>query len=526
MWLVEFRIDIYPYSNFLIAVYPLIIAYAIIKYRLMDIRVALTRAGIFLVLYTAVLGIPFYVGYQTRSWMFSTSVAVILATIGPIAYRIMQRKAEDLLLSQQRRYQKILLHAGSGMAREHHLDKLSTLMARIVKRTVQVSFVALFLEDREHGEYALASQRSDQKIDETLVFSYKHIFAQYLTTVREPILYEELPQEVRQALPAPLAPALIVPSFADEKLIGFLVLGEKYNKTPYSQDDINVFTILSHQAALAIANCIFFEEFKKAQEKVFAAEKLASIGGMAEGLAHQMKNRLNQFSVASGELKFEIEDLLKRNPQILEKEEDKKSFDYLVHIADSLITNVKRSDAVIKGILNFAQVEARETFFSTFSLKEVITLSLELLKIKHKVAEFPLKEEIKAEDTIYGVKAQLMESVYNMLDNGYEAILDRTARMTDEEKKAFTPQIRLSFSRNAQTCRIIIEDNGLGMNEETKKKIFAPFFTTKSSYKSGTGIGIYVVKRIIEENHKGKIWFESEYGKGTKFIIDLPLCKV
>jgi len=60
------------------------------------------------------------------------------------------------------------------------------------------------------------------------------------------------------------------------------------------------------------------------------------------------------------------------------------------------------------------------------------------------------------------------------------------------------------------------------IREEDSKKVFAPFFTTKSSYTSGTGIGMYVVKRIIEENHKGRVWFESEYMKGTRFFIELP----
>jgi signal transduction histidine kinase len=126
-------------------------------------------------------------------------------------------------------------------------------------------------------------------------------------------------------------------------------------------------------------------------------------------------------------------------------------------------------------------------------------------------------------ENIHGVKAQIMESIYNILDNAYEAILDkRNYRLTDEEKLTFTPLIKLKVSENERNWRLEISDNGIGVKEQDAKKIFAPFFTTKSSYKSGTGIGMYVVKTIVEENHHGKIWFESTYMQGTKFVIELP----
>jgi signal transduction histidine kinase len=82
--------------------------------------------------------------------------------------------------------------------------------------------------------------------------------------------------------------------------------------------------------------------------------------------------------------------------------------------------------------------------------------------------------------------------------------------------------MELKLTQDPSFSRIEISDNGIGVNEEDKHRIFAPFFTTKSSYKSGTGIGMYVVQRMVEENHGGKVWFDSSYMKGTKFFIELP----
>ena len=87
-----------------------------------------------------------------------------------------------------------------------------------------------------------------------------------------------------------------------------MIIGEKNNKDVFTKEDLDIFKMLARQTSLAIENCIFFDEYKQAQEKIFTAEKLASIGGLAEGVAHQIRNRLNEFSLISGELKYELQD--------------------------------------------------------------------------------------------------------------------------------------------------------------------------------------------------------------------------
>jgi two-component system NtrC family sensor kinase len=223
-------------------------------------------------------------------------------------------------------------------------------------------------------------------------------------------------------------------------------------------------------------------------------------------------------------VKYEILDFMKANPEFVTRHADvKKSFDYLIGIAESLVENVKRTDNIIKGILTFARTEEKATFFSEFSLREIVNLSLELLSVKHHLHHFPLELTIEGSDVVYGVKSQVMESVFNLMDNAYEAVQDKVKyHLSEEEKKTFTPCVRVTFNQNETVSLLTVSDNGVGITPEQKQKIFAPFFTTKSSYKSGTGIGMYVVKRMVEENHKGKIWFESEPMKGTTFCIELP----
>lgn len=520
-----FNRNFFPLGNFTVPIYSILSTYAILRHRLLDIKITFTRAGIFLLIYTLVLGLPFYLGYTTKSWAFSTSMAVLLATLGPLIYRYLQKKTEDLLLAQQKHYQSLLLQAASGMVTIRKLDKLSKLIVYIIKRTVKISFAAIFLYSEQERVYKLKAIRDAGRQPIDVIFASDDPFITHIKEKQEPFLYDELSFEIKDALRLPLDVNLFVPSFVENNLLGFVVLGEKENHTLYSDDDMNVFRILSHQAALAIQNCLFLEEFKNAQEKIFNAEKLASIGGMADGVAHQIKNRLNHFSIASGELQCEIRDFLRDHPDATQQIPDlQKTFDYLIHVSSSLIENVKRTDGIIKGILNYARVGEKETFFSNFSLQEIITLCLDLLRVKHGIVHFPLETNLGDSDTLYGVKAQIMEAIYNLLDNCYEAILDKMTRLETEgqDKNQVVPLITLKLSQTATASLIEITDNGIGIKEEDKHKIFAPFFTTKSSAKSGSGIGMYVVKRMIEENHKGKVTFESTYMQGTKFWVEIP----
>jgi signal transduction histidine kinase len=184
----------------------------------------------------------------------------------------------------------------------------------------------------------------------------------------------------------------------------------------------------------------------------------------------------------------------------------------------------------LRGILNFARTEEKDIGFTEFSLTEIINNALDMLAVKHKLAGFPLEIDMGTCDLIFGVKAQIMEAVYNIIDNGHEACQEKAAKLRHEAEEkgeegvitGYSPNIKFTHIEKDFTDVLIIEDNGIGIKETDKRKIFAPFFTTKSSYKSGSGIGAYVVKRMVEENHKGKIRFDSEYLKGTKFTIELP----
>lgn len=523
-YMAAFGVEAYPWGFVSITLFLAIIAYSMLRYRLMELRAAVIRVAIFLTVYALVMGLPFWLGFSTNEWFMALVLMGVLASVGPFAFVALHAKAENIMQARQRQYQKLLMQSSGGMVRQHTVDRLFNLIVHVVTRSVRVHYCAAFLYKKDDDLFMLKAIRGTDRLKPGYCLPANHPLISYMRRFREPFTFEELPLELRTIAGYDLSSSLFVPSFMEDRLLGFIVLGGKRDRSLYSNDDIETFMTLSNQAALAIENCLFMEEFRRAQERMYISEKLAAIGGMADGVAHQIKNRLNQFSVAAGEQKFEIEDFLRDHGDLVSRHPElRATFDYLTRLSDSLCDNVKKTSAIIQGILNFSRVDDKEMFFSEFPLSDAVMPATDLLCVKHQLASFPLLIEGDPATTVFGVKPQIIECVFNVLDNAFESIREKiNYHLCDTERIMFTPGITLRAVVREDGIVLTITDNGAGIREEHQRKIFAPFFTTKSSYKSGVGIGMYVVRRMIEENHGGRIWFESQHMQGTTLFIELP----
>ena len=501
-----------------------IVLYTVSKYRYLNIKLAFVKTLIFITIYTIILIVPIAIGIITRKWIISAFSLLVLSSLGPIIFSYIQRRSENILQNEQIKYQQFLIWASSIIARQQNINKLSTLVVKIIQRRVKINFVSFFIiNDKEDGYVCRAS--TDKKIRGEIIKEreYSKIIS-YMQKVRNPFIIFDLAYEIKNSFSKiNKGIHLVIPIMLREKLIAFLFLGDKFNKSIYSPGDIEIFTTLSNQISLAISNVNFVEQLKVQQDKIFEIRKLASIGGMAGGMAHQIKNRLHQFSMASGLMDVEIESFTKEHK--IEDEKCKSFIDTMKEIAFSISSNVHYTNDVIQNILNFARKSEKEVSFSKFHLREAIERACQLLNVKHQKDEIYIDLDIPKDDLIYASKSQIQEILFNCLDNAYEAVEEKRAMLRKETKdvdKNFESFIQVSLKYSKTNAIISITDNGIGIKQENKSKMFSPFFTTKELNNSGTGIGSYVIKRMIEENHKGKISFKSEYGKGTTFVITLP----
>ncbi|MDD2689039.1 MAG: ATP-binding protein [Candidatus Omnitrophica bacterium] len=536
MFLIPFHIDIYPFFNLSLAFYTIIFAYAIIKYRLMDIKIAITRASLFIAVYTLVLGLPFAVTIWFKSWLMETfgpgwwgaplGLMAALATVGPFLYIYIQRKAEDKLLKEQRQYQNTLKQASIGMTRIRNLRKLLDLITHIVTKSVKISYAAIYLYNSQTNDYELQVSRDKDRIPIQKI-AFDNPLLTWIMVKREPLIYEEIKRQMEDTGDVTsklleenmriLTASVIIPSFLEDRFLGFFVLGDKMSGQIYSPEDLNVFQVLASQAALAIENAQFYEDTKEMQAQIAQAEKMATVGTMADGLSHQINNRFYALALITGDSINTVKstDTSKCTPEV------KEMINSLSYALERIQANVLQGGEVVKGILKYTR--KGEEGFTELTIDQVLDGTLEMVQYKVKLSEIDIVRDYpKNIPKIYGNLPQLQEVFFNLIDNAYDSIVEKRNLLKEE---GYRGKITFTAYPWENKLRIVSEDNGLGIKADQVKKIFTPFFTTKTSTRKGTGLGLYVIRRIITDTHKGQIAFETEYQAGTKFIIDLPVTK-
>ncbi|MBL7198452.1 MAG: GAF domain-containing protein [Candidatus Omnitrophica bacterium] len=533
----KYGIKVYPFGFVFVLIFVFITSYAIIKYRLMDITVAITRTGVFIAVYSLVLGVPFAIACCFQSyfiglfgdnwWLVPMGLLTILATVGPFIYIFINRKAEAILLRTQRQYQNTLRQASSGMIRIRNLRELLNLIVHIITKTVKLESAAIFLLNSENTHYKLAAKRDSSRLTKDFILERNSPLIKQFNLKREPIVYEEIQLQVQDnprdskmaALEKQLKEinaAVVVPSFVGNRLLGFLVLGKKLSSKLYSQDDLNVFSVLANQAALAIENAQFYEDIKETQEQLFQAEKMATIGTMADGLSHQINNRFQALSLIAGDsldIMQTIED-----SKISSKVKD--SLSQLKHAFERIQANVIQGGEIVKGLLKYSRPGQRGFEFVNFN--KIVDGALEMVQYKVRLQELDIERRIPKDlPKLKCNLTQLEEVFFNLIDNAYDAIKERK-EITAEQ--GFKGNIIISAVQKNEYLWITFQDNGIGFKDKDKEKVFTPFFTTKATSKKGTGLGLYVIQKIVNF-HNGTVSLNSTYNKGTKFEIVLPLSK-
>ncbi len=156
-------------------------------------------------------------------------------------------------------------------------------------------------------------------------------------------------------------------------------------------------------------------------------------------------------------------------------------------------------------------------------VRKLVNASWDLVAFKIDPASVVFENNIPEDlPLVKGNFAQLQEVFFNIIDNAHHAMMEKKAAGIEA---GYQP--RISFAAQAQdgTVRITITDNGMGVRPENMRKLFTPLFSTKKEGKKGHGLGLYVMKQIVERNHGGTIELSSEYEKGVTIVVTLPFCQ-
>lgn len=561
-WPMWYNIHLPPYFNIMISLYISVVAYAIFRYRFMDIKVALTRAGIFVVVYTLVLGVPFGLAGWGKNWLMQLlgqnwfwapmSLLVALATAGPFIYIFLQRRAEKAILKEDLKKYDILksFSRALGITKELELDRLTRLIIYRLVKTMNISYGAIYLLDDEN-KFVIKATRSFKGVKPAVIeLSPDDDFIKFIKFWGKGFMYEDLPKIMTQKANnkesrkkqcdadlskvliqmEPLNAKLVIPYFLKDELIGFLVLGEKVSSRAYSEEDIIELTTLSRSAGLAITNAISMIKLRDREREFADAARIIEIGNYASGTEHQLGNVLNSivwglFGVKTNKT---ITNILQHNPEALA--------DFYKSL-DAIITDAKDGGAIIKEIRDYSQQGVSKEYKLT-SLKEVLDKTLRILLIhinKFQNIDIPIDIAVDVPD-VMGSPVGLQQVFINMFNNGYDSIQEMKEYINSHPELGITDykgRIEVLIRRVKGKVEIHIIDNGKGIPEDVARKLFGAHFTTKGSLEKrkemdlngGTGIGLFIMRRIIFD-HGGTIaLFRSEPLKGADFIIQLPVPK-
>ncbi|HBE18198.1 MAG TPA: serine/threonine-protein kinase PknK [Cyanobacteria bacterium UBA11149] len=372
--------------------------------------------------------------------------------------------------------------------------------------------------------------------------------------IRDPYIVANQPKSI-----------LCIPLINQGKLSAILYLENNLTTNAFTSQRVELLQTLSAQAAISIENSRLYQELaeynrtledkvaertqelqekneelsttihklKTTQNQIIAQEKLASLGALTAGIAHEIKNPLNfvnNFAQLSVELTQELQDEINNQQENL----DSETIEYIGEILTDLKGNVekinhhgKRADNIVHGMMMHAQGSSgkREPTNINNLLAEFVNLAYHGMRAKD--ANFNITIEGNYDESVgeLNVVPQDMSRVFlNLTNNACYAAYNKRKQLQAEAGDGgtnFQPIIWVSTKNLEDKVEIHIRDNGTGMPPDVVEKIFNPFFTTKPTGE-GTGLGLSITYDIIVQGHQGEIKVETEVGSYAEFIVILP----
>ncbi len=269
------------------------------------------------------------------------------------------------------------------------------------------------------------------------------------------------------------------------------------------------------------------EKIKELQQQLKQQEKLASLGLLSAGIAHEIQNPLNfviNFSKMSDQLLRDLTDVIEDNKDKLAEDDAEEAEEIIADLKENMskiVEHGERAISIIQGILLVSRGKENEFLPSDINhiVKEYVWLSYHAMRAKERNFNITIQEEYQeGMPKIMVIPQDLSRAILNLMNNACYTVW----RRSQKEGEDYTPTISVKTEMSDNVLTIVIGDNGEGMNEEVRQRLFENFYTTKP-IGQGTGLGMSITRDIVENKHGGKLSFHSELGKGTRFTITIPV---
>ncbi|MFR2614288.1 ATP-binding protein [Parabacteroides goldsteinii] len=382
------------------------------------------------------------------------------------------------------------------------VDK-SLLIGNIVAKVKQicpVESVYIFLLDENTGKFKLQNEAKNKPVtltNRSRLISWLSVNEKHLIISRHPDIVSYFPPEEQEII-RQLGAELIFPLKIMNQINGTIFLGKKTDGAPFTEQELNLLSILINQATFAIEHASLYEQQTERLKKMYRTDRLATLGELAAGAAHEIRNPLTA---------------IRSTIQYLSK--DFSADPVKSEMVTELISEVERINKIVQGLLSFARPSDLNT--SDINIEQLINQMLLLvtntLRKQNVEVEF---EYFTDNTTIQGDAEQLKQVFLNIILNAVEAM----GKNPPERSRTLIISIEKGTPINTHSRYLIIsfEDSGKGIEQKNIENVFNPFFTTKEE---GTGLGLAICYGIINR-HEGEIEVKSVPDKGTCINIKLP----
>ncbi len=501
-----YGVPFYPLGNFGNVFLCGTLTYAIVRHGLLDVELIITKTAasvsallVWLVplwMLTAAMQRRIYGATDNRLLLFALAVFVLSGVAFPWLLRFSEKMFRRLLWGQKLDSLQALSAFQQTVLHVFDQKKILTDLCAVLGDTLQTEFVtAYLLQPSVHAYVDIQEQTS--------LFVMGDDFVTMLAKRAGPVVREEAMLEEHNPDSLFLARILTerkadmcLPITTQDRLIGFLLLGQKRNRDTFSVEDVRLLSTLGAEVSVALENARLYEEVRSSQVMLARTDRLAAVGTLAAGIAHEIRNPL-----------VAVQTFIQLLPEQIDDPEFRTTFLELTN------SELARVATLINDLMAFARPSPAT--LDEAQINELAEQIVRLLTGQAKKRGVQLSLQLAPENLTCVVdQGQIKQVFMNLLMNALQAtpaggsVTLSTSLVQDQDGKDF--------------CAIDVRDTGSGISPEHKEQIFDPFFTTKDT---GVGLGLFITHQIIRE-HGGTIAVESELEKGTHFMIRLPIAKL
>ena len=512
-----YGIDVQPNGAILLTAYTSVVAYTLLRYRLLDFGTALERgvtASVLVVLVAfpaypvLLLGQRWYLGSINIGYSLLELFILLVLVFGASSLKTQAKTLITKALFKERYDQyKTVLDFSKSLVSILELQDLTSTIVQSICPSLGLQWGALYLRKTGGKDYDPVASHGKPLPDfpslklgpmaslEGRLRQGTNCFV--IDEMKEAMTDSESQTVVSQL--ATMGTEVCLPLVNKNRLLGFCVFGPRMNSGGgYSLQDLELLVTLSQEASIALDNALLYEELRRSQSLVRRTDRLRSLETMAGGLAHEIRNPLTS---------------IKAFVDLAPERKDDEQF--LARFSKVVKEDVFRIERLTREILDYAK--PMEPFLREEDLNDIVESCLYTLRIRPSHELIVIETDLMRDlPNVFADRQQLKQVILNVFFNAVEAMLPAGGVLTVRTRHL---QARGKFD----WVQVEIQDAGSGVRSEDIDHIFDPFFTTKhfSQEHEGTGLGLAIAHQIIQEHH-GKIEVQSVKGRGTTFFVNLP----